>query len=95
MASLAFTASIVFLSILLVGPFTYLLARLKFPKFIVYLFSFLSLISGLWFVTIGLPVWYIGLLPIYCAYISINRINKTVEIQEILQSRKRNVDNAD
>ena len=90
MASLALAASLVFLSVLLVGPFTYLLARLGFPKFIVYLFSILSIVSGIWFITIGLPIWYVGLLPIYCSYLSINRINK-----QMLQSRKRKVDNAE
>lgn len=76
MASLALAASLVFISILLIGPLTYLLAKIRFPKFIVYLFSTLSIFSGFWFMTIGLPIWYIGLVPIYCGYTSIKLVNK-------------------
>lgn len=76
MASLALAASLVVLSVLFIGPLAILLARIKSPKFIVYLFSILSIVLGLWFIIIGLPIWYIGLLPIYCGYISINTINK-------------------
>lgn len=76
MASLALAASIVVLSILLLGPLTYLFARIGFPKILVYLFSGLSILSGLWFMTIGIPIWYIGLFPIYCGYVSIKRANK-------------------
>lgn len=76
MASLAIAASIIILLILLVGPLSYLCARVGCPRFIVYLFSGLSIVSGLWFMSIGMPIWYLGLFPIYCGYVSIKRANK-------------------
>ncbi len=74
MASLALAASLVVLSVILSGPITYLLAKLNAPSFIVYMFSIFSIVLGLWFCYIALPIWYIGLFPIYCAYISIQKI---------------------
>lgn len=76
MVSLALAASAIILLILLVGPLSYLFARIGCPRFIVYLFSGLSIVCGLWFMTIGIPIWYIGLFPIYCGYVSIKRVNK-------------------
>lgn len=75
MASLALAASLVVLSVLLSGPITYLLARIGTPSFIVYICSIFCIVLGLWFCTIALPIWYIGLLPIYCGYVSIKRVN--------------------
>ena len=76
MISLAIVVSFILLVVLLIGPLTYLMARIGLPKIVIYLFSSLSIVSGLWFMMIGLPVWYIGLLPIYCGYISIKIANK-------------------
>jgi hypothetical protein len=76
MASLALIASLVVLSTILVGPLAYLLSRLNFPAFIVYVLSILSIINGIWFIAIGLPIWYVGLVPIYFGYISIQRVNR-------------------
>jgi hypothetical protein len=76
MASLAFIVSIMLLFIILIGPISYLSARLNFHHFIVYLLSAMSIVSGLWFCFIGLPVWYIGLIPVYLGYISILRMKK-------------------
>jgi len=75
MASLALAASVIMLFILLIGPFTVLLSKIGIPSFIVYLFSILSILSGVWFISIFLPIWYIGLFPIYCGYISIKKAN--------------------
>lgn len=75
MASLALLASLVVLMTILIGPLTYLLSRLNFPSFIVYVLSILSIVNGLWFCCIGLPIWYLGLIPIYLGYISIMRTN--------------------
>jgi hypothetical protein len=77
MASLALVASLVVLSTILIGPLAYLLAKLKFPSFFVYILSILSIINGIWFASIGLPIWYVGLVPIYFGYISIQQIRKT------------------
>lgn len=76
MASLALIASLVILFTLLIGPIAYLSAKLNLPNFIVYLLSLLSIINGIWFCLIGLPVWYLGLIPIYLGYISISTANK-------------------
>jgi len=73
MASLALIVSIIILVTLLIGPLSYLFARLNFPSFIVYILSGLSIIQGIWFCSIGIPIWYIGLIPIYFGYISIQR----------------------
>jgi ABC-type maltose transport system permease subunit len=73
MASLALAASIVVLVTLFIGPLAYLFARLNFPYLIVYILSTLSIIQGLWFCSIAIPIWYLGLIPIYFGYISIHR----------------------
>lgn len=73
MASLALIVSIIILMTLLIGPLSYLFARLNFLSFIVYILSGLSIIQGIWFCSIGIPIWYIGLIPIYFGYISIQR----------------------
>ncbi len=76
MAGLALIASLVVLSTILIGPLAYLLSRLNFPASIIYVLSILSIINGIWFIAIGLPIWYIGLVPIYFGYISIQRVNR-------------------
>lgn len=76
MASLALAASLVVLLTIFIGPIAYLTARLHFPSFIVYLLSLLSILNGLWFISIALPIWYLGLVPIYFGYISIQRARK-------------------
>lgn len=76
MASLALVVSLIFLIVLFIGPITYILARIGSPKFLVYTLSGLCIFLGLWFITIGLPIWYIGCVPIYFGYISINFISK-------------------
>lgn len=73
MASLALLVSIIVFFTLFIGPLTYLLSRLNFPFFIIYILSTLSIIQGIWFCSIGIPIWYIGLIPIYFGYISILR----------------------
>lgn len=76
MASLALAASLVFLVTLFIGPLAYLSSRLNLPSLIVYILSTLSIINGLWFCFIGLPIWYIGLIPIYFGYVSIQRVRQ-------------------
>lgn len=73
MASLALVVSIIVLITLFIGPLAYLLSRLNFSSFIIYILSTLSIIQGIWFCSIGIPIWYIGLIPIYFGYISIQR----------------------
>ena len=76
MASLALAASIVVLITLLIGPLTYLLSRINISRYIIYPLSFLSIIQGIWFCSIGLPIWYMGLIPIYFGYLSIQRVRQ-------------------
>lgn len=76
MASLALLVSIIVLFTLLLGPITYLLAVLKFPKIIIYPLAALCFFVGINFCMIAIPTWYLGLIPIYCGYVSIVRVNK-------------------
>lgn len=76
MASLALAATIVMLVTILIGPLTYLLARLKFPSVIIYILSILCILQGIWFCSIAIPIWYIGAIPIYFGYISIVKANE-------------------
>lgn len=82
MASLALIVSLVVLSTVFIGPFTYILARLNLSKFIIYPLSILCLIQGIWFCSIGIPIWYVGLVPIYFAYISINQV-RTLHLRKV------------
>lgn len=74
MASLALAASLIVLTTLLMGPITYILARLHLPAFIIYVLSLMCVAQGLWFCSIAIPIWYIGLIPVYFAYLSIQRV---------------------
>ena len=85
MASLALAASLVVLSVLLSGPITYILARLGSPAIIIYPLSIFCIAIGSWFCTIALPIWYVGLLPIYCAYLSIQRV-RTRNLKKIQET---------
>lgn len=85
MASLAIIASLVVFSTLLIGPFTYLLARLNLSKFIIYPLSIVCILQGLWFCSIGIPIWYVGLVPIYFAYLSINRV-RTLNLRKVAET---------
>ncbi len=76
MASLALIVSLMVLVTLFIGPLAYLSARLNFPTFITYILSIVSIINGIWFCSIAIPIWYLGLIPIYFGYISILRANK-------------------
>ena len=84
MASLALAASLVVLSTILIGPFTYLLSRLNSSKFIIYPLSILCIIQGLWFCSIGIPIWYLGLVLIYFAYLSVNRV-RTLNLRKVAE----------
>lgn len=75
MASLALIVSLILLTIILIGPITYLFSKLSFPKPIVYILSAFCILSGIW-LEITLPhIFYIGLIPIYFGYISIRQID--------------------
>lgn len=76
MASLAVMVSLIILLTILCGPITYILARLNFPAFIIYILSILSILVGINFCLIGIPTSYLGLIPIYFAYISILRVRQ-------------------
>jgi hypothetical protein len=76
MASLALMATLVILFTIFIGPITYLLARLGFPKIIIYLLALLCFFTGGHLCLLAIPVWYLGLIPIYFGYISILRVSK-------------------
>lgn len=76
MESLALMAAIIVVFTIFIGPITYLLARLGLPSLIIYILSLFCIFAGIHFCWIGLPVWYLGLIPIYFGYISIQRTNK-------------------
>lgn len=76
MASLALIASLVVLATIFIGPLAYICSRSGLPSAIVYTLSILAIANGIWFIFIGLPIWYMGLVPIYFGYISIDRENK-------------------
>ena len=76
MASLALIVSFMVLVTVFIGPLSYLSARLNFPTFITYMLSIISILNGIWFCSVVIPIWYIGLIPIYFGYISIVRANK-------------------
>ncbi len=80
MASLALAAAVIILFTLFIGPITYLLARLGFPKIVIYILSLLCFSTGIHLCLLALPIWYLGMVPIYFGYISIVRANKK-EIQ--------------
>lgn len=76
MESLALAAAIIVLFTIFIGPITYILARLGLPSVLIYILSILCIFAGAHFCWIGLPIWYLGLIPIYFGYISIQRTNK-------------------
>lgn len=76
MASLALLASVIILFTIFVGPFTYLLSRIGFPKIVIYLLSIVCFFVGINFCFIPIPVWYLGLVPIYFGYLSISTARK-------------------
>jgi len=80
MASLAIIVSIIVLLTIFIGPLTYILARLNAPNIIVYIMSAICFFAGINFCLLAIPVWYLGLIPIYFGYISIARTRKK-EIQ--------------
>jgi hypothetical protein len=75
-ASLALIVSFILLFVFLIGPIAYIASRLNFPRFFIYILSWFSILSGMWFCFIGLPIWYVGLIPIYFGWISLLRIKK-------------------
>jgi len=78
--SLALMVTAILCFTIFIGPITYFLAKIKFPRIIIYLLSLLSIIIGINFCLLITPVWYIGLLPIYCGYLSIRSANqKTIQ----------------
>jgi hypothetical protein len=72
MTSLAIIVSIIFLFVLLIGPITYILALIKpTPKPIIILLSTISIITGIYWITIPTPVQFLGLLPITLGILAI------------------------
>jgi hypothetical protein len=73
MASLAFIVAILFLGIILCGPTLLLLNKVvKPPKVITDFLSSLCILYGIWWIFVVVtPIRWIGLIPIYCGYLTI------------------------
>ena len=78
MASLAILVSLILLFVLIVGPITYILAKINaIPNIVIYLLSILSIGSGLWFFFLPIPaVRYLGLVSVLLGVCSINARRK-------------------
>lgn len=60
MASLALIVSLIFLSVLIIGPLSYLISCFSWmPKLIVWLLAILTIIIGLWSIFIPVPLFRI------------------------------------
>ncbi|NDB61546.1 hypothetical protein EB001_24365 [bacterium] len=69
MASLALLVSLIFLSVILLGPATFLLSKSRFiPSFIIWIMGVLSIVIGIWWFLI-LPFTIIGLFGLLTTYL--------------------------
>lgn len=69
MASLALVVTIIYLFVVLIGPLTFLLSKIKIvPPLIIQLMGLLSIVLGIWWLTI-LPGNITGLLAILTIYL--------------------------
>jgi hypothetical protein len=71
-ASLAIIVSIIFLTMMLFGPLVLLLSKINIlPTIIIQLLSVVCILYGFWWIiTLVTPIRWLGLLPIYCAYLA-------------------------
>lgn len=78
MASLALFASIIFISVILIGPLTYILSLFTWmPKMIVWILGLGSIIIGIWWMLLPIPaIKYYGLVDIFCGYKALSGTNK-------------------
>jgi hypothetical protein len=57
MFSLALMVSAILFLLIVSGPFVYLLSKLNIvPNFIIYILGIITILFGLWFVTIPVPI---------------------------------------
>jgi hypothetical protein len=69
MASLALLVSLIFLSVILLGPATFLLSKSRFiPSFIIWIMGVLCIVVGIWWFLI-LPFTIIGLFGLLTTYL--------------------------
>jgi len=73
MASLALVVTLIFLGMVFFGPIVLLLSKINIlPHILIQFLSILCVIYGLWWIiTLVTPIRWLGLLPIYCAYLAI------------------------
>ena len=74
MASLAILVSLIFLSIVLLGPATFLLSKSRFvPSFIIWIMGLFCIALGIWrFIILPLSiVRFFGLLTAYLGWVAI------------------------
>jgi hypothetical protein len=72
MAGLAILVTVIILFMIVIGPLTYLMANTKF-KFLIHFCCGICILVGLNFLMVGGPIWYIGLVPLYFAYLTLNK----------------------
>lgn len=67
MASLAIFASLIFIIVIIIGPFSYAISLLKWmPKLIIYLLGLASIFIGVWWFLLPIPaIRYYGLLDAF------------------------------
>jgi hypothetical protein len=74
MASLAILASLVFLSVVLLGPATFLLSKSRFiPSFVIWIMGLFCIIIGIWWFFV-LPlniIRFFGILTAYLGWLAI------------------------
>lgn len=74
MASLALMVAMLFIAVILSGPLSFLLSKIKIvPKIVVYIVATFSICIGLWWViVVPTVIRYLGLLSTLLGYAAIN-----------------------
>lgn len=70
MASLAVLVSLIFLSVIVVGPLTYIISLFRWmPNIIIYLLGIGCIFIGIWWLMLPIPaIKYYGIVDIFCGY---------------------------
>lgn len=82
MASLALIVGLIFLVVLLFGPFVLLLSYFRrIPNILVYILGLISIGIGLWWFSIlTTSIGFVGFVPILCGIKAINYRRQTLQI---------------
>lgn len=82
MASLALIVSLIFFSMLMIGPVSLCLAYMKrVPTVIVQIISLISISFGLWWIfTLSTSIGIVGLVPVICGMKAISYRGRSLHI---------------